>query len=195
MPCNHLPLNFTNSKNIQLFVEKISDFINVNAFLLRNDEKRFLKLYRKYTPILYPFILRSLNYNHYMTEEIIQETWVRAVQNLKFFKWKSSLQTWLFGIAINVKKEFLRSKEKEHVEINSIEDKISYEDAGSSERFDLENAISALPDGYKNVLMLHDVYGFKHKEISEMLGIKIGTSKSQLSHARAAMQKFLTEKN
>ena len=176
-------------------MEKFSDIISVNAFLLKNDEKHFLKLYRKYTPILYPFILRSLNYNHYLTEEIIQETWVRVVQSLRSFKWKSSFQTWLFGIAINVKREFTRSKENEHVEINSFKEKTIDEDKTSLEKLDLENAVAALPEGYKNVLMLHDIYGFKHKEISEILGIKEGTSKSQLSHARAAMQKFLSEKN
>ncbi len=92
-------------------------------------------------------------------------------------------------------KQFIRSKENEHVEVSSYEEKIIDDDKTSMEKLDLENAVAALPGGYKNVFMLHDIYGFKHKEISKMLGIKEGTSKSQLSHARAAMEKFLSEKN
>lgn len=172
---------------------KLSDFISVKAFLFHNDEKRFLQLYRKYTPMLYPFLLRSLNFNNYITEEIVQETWVRVVQNLNRFKWNSSFKTWLFGIAINVKKEFLRERDKTTDNFTGSDSELGRQNM--NENIDLENAMSSLPEGYKNIFMLHDVHGFKHREISAMLGIKVGTSRSQLSHARAALRKFLMEKN
>ncbi len=57
---------------------------------------------------------------------------------------------------------------------------------------DLKNAILQLPDGYREVLTLHDIEGFKHKEIARLLNIKEGTSKSQLFQARKAMRQLLT---
>ncbi len=61
----------------------------------------------------------------------------------------------------------------------------------SGEDVDLENAIAALPDGYRVVLVLHDVEGYKHEEISTLLDIDVGTSKSQLSRARKAVRQSL----
>lgn len=174
-------------------MKKIVDLINITAFLLNNDERYFLPLYRKYTPMLYQFLLKSLNSNHYIVEEIIQETWVRVIQNLTTFKWRSSFKTWLFGIAINIKKEFLRensSIKNEYFQLNPIPD-----NGYKPDSIDLDKAMATLPEGYKNIFILHDVQGFKHREIAEILGIEIGTSKSQLSRARSAMRKFLTEKN
>ena len=58
----------------------------------------------------------------------------------------------------------------------------------------LENAIEQLPDGYKNVFMLHDVQGFEHEEVARILGCSVGTSKSQLHKARLKLQKLLKKK-
>jgi RNA polymerase sigma-70 factor (ECF subfamily) len=59
-------------------------------------------------------------------------------------------------------------------------------------KMDLETAFAALPGGYRAVLILHDVEGFKHEEIAAMLDIAVGTSKSQLSRARDSLREFLT---
>ena len=64
-------------------------------------------------------------------------------------------------------------------------------DSGSVGSSDLERAIAELPNGYREVLVLHDVEGYTHKEIASMLGIEEGTSKSQLSRARRAMRTWL----
>ncbi len=193
MTCNHFAKEITNNIYTYISMKKIVDLINITAFLLNNDERYFLPLYRKYTPMLYQFLLKSLNSNHYIVEEIIQETWVRVIQNLTTFKWRSSFKTWLFGIAINIKKEFLRensSIKNEYFQLNPIPD-----NGYKPDSIDLDKAMATLPEGYKNIFILHDVQGFKHREIAEILGIEIGTSKSQLSRARSAMRKFLTEKN
>jgi len=56
---------------------------------------------------------------------------------------------------------------------------------------DFQQAIGRLPDGAREVFVLHDVEGYKHEEIADMLGIVPGTSKSQLHHARMALRKYL----
>ena len=58
----------------------------------------------------------------------------------------------------------------------------------------LEHAIEQLPDGYKNIFLLHDVEGFEHEEVARILGCSVGTSKSQLHKARLKLRKLLQKK-
>lgn len=58
---------------------------------------------------------------------------------------------------------------------------------------DLDNGIAKLPPGYRQIIVLHDVEGYKHKEIAELLDITEGTSKSQLFYARKALREYLSE--
>jgi RNA polymerase sigma-70 factor (ECF subfamily) len=64
---------------------------------------------------------------------------------------------------------------------------------GSIDRVHLERAIAGLPPGYKQAFVLHDIYGYQHNEISEMLGTSVGNSKSQLHKARVALRRLLSE--
>lgn len=68
---------------------------------------------------------------------------------------------------------------------------IAVRPAPVAERLDVERALTCLPEGYREVLILHDVEGFTHPEISERLDIAVGTSKSQLFHARRALRRLL----
>ena len=113
----------------------------------------------------------------------MQETWLRATARLHEFRGDASLRTWLAGFTINCCRERWRRREPEAPE--------SAEPAASEpivERLDLEAAIAALPDGHREVFVLHDLEGFTHEEIAARLGIVPGTSKSQLARARAALR-------
>jgi RNA polymerase sigma-70 factor (ECF subfamily) len=164
----------------------------VASFLASRSEKAFLKLYRRYTPVMYQFSLRLLGGKTAEAEEVVQEVWVRAVQRLHSFKWQSSFKTWLNLFVINCCHERRRSLKK-----ISESDMVTGEPAAGQapgkewERVDLEQAISRLPEGYRQVLILHDLEGYKHSEIAEFLGIAAGTSKSQLFQARKAMRDYL----
>ena len=70
-----------------------------------------------------------------------------------------------------------------------------YPASGAADRLMVQRALDKLPDGYRAVLWLHDVEGFTHEEIGERLGIAVGTSKSQLSKARARLRSLVTEKS
>jgi RNA polymerase sigma-70 factor (ECF subfamily) len=59
----------------------------------------------------------------------------------------------------------------------------------------LKNAIAQLPNGYRNVFVLHDVEGYEHEEVAKMMGISIGTSKSQLHKARLKLRGLLIKQN
>lgn len=165
------------------------DKLLVKGFLLSGSERLFRQLYRKHTLSVYRLALQLTNKDIQGTEDIIQEAWVRAVEKLNDFKWNSSFKTWLSGIVINCCREHLRKKKSNLVSFANIEEEFCY--TPSTNKIDLQNALAMLPLGYREVLLLHDMEGFKHEEIGQLLGISEGTSKSQLFHARKAIKKIL----
>jgi RNA polymerase sigma-70 factor (ECF subfamily) len=173
------------------YLARLKDRRLVGNFLARRDEQSFRVLYRRHTPALYQLALRLAGWNVQEAEEMVQETWLRAVEALAEFRWESSFRTWLSGILINRSRELNRTRKKE--QHTRIADELAAEAAATEnfERIDLEQAIAALPNGYRQVLVLHDIEGYTHEEIGRLLEIDAGTSKSQLSHARRAMRDSL----
>jgi RNA polymerase sigma-70 factor (ECF subfamily) len=167
----------------------LEDKILVKGFLLSGSETLFRQLYRKHTLSVYRLALQLTNKDVAGTEDIIQEAWVRAVTKLAEFKWNSSFKTWLSGIVINCCREYLRKNKSGTIPYSDIEEEPFYKPA--NDKIDLRNALAMLPLGYREVLLLHDMEGYKHEEIGQLLGISEGTSKSQLFHARKAIQKLL----
>jgi RNA polymerase sigma factor (sigma-70 family) len=157
---------------------KSDDYDLVEAFLRRRDEGCFRQLYQRHTPALFALAMRMVGGLTADAEDVVQETWLRAARSLRDFEWRSSLRTWLCGIAINCSRE-TRSK---HAAMHRIEfEPISNEPPANT---DLEQMIYRLPNGYREVFVLHDIEGYTHQEIGRQLGIQEGTSKSQLFEAR-----------
>lgn len=161
----------------------------------QGDEGAFRTLYRRHTPRLWPLVLRMLGgHAHHEAEDVIQETWIRAVEALDGFRWEAAFSTWLTGIGLNCAREALR-KRKRRGETSTdgmlevLPDDGARPDRGR--RLDLEEAIAELPDGYRTVLVLHDLEGYTHPEIADRMGIAVGTSRSQLHHARRAVRDLL----
>lgn len=161
------------------------------AVISSGNERAFRTLYRRYTPMLYPFVLRVLGGSVADAEDVVQETWVRAVKQLGKFRWESSLRTWLTAIALNLSREVLRKRGRDRTEELMPDHAPPARPGREAERLDLESAIARLPAGYRTVLVLHDIEGFTHEEISRQLAIAVGTSKSQLFDARRAMRVML----
>jgi len=160
------------------------------ALVSRGDETAFRHLYRLHTPRLYGFALRLLR-DEAEAEDVVQEVWVRAVRKLGGFRWRSALSTWLVGIVHNLCRERLRSRLRREAREPAVPAPALVAAAPGGLRVDLERAIALLPDGCRTVLMLHDVEGWTHQEISERLGIAAGTSKSQLSEGRRRLRSSL----
>lgn len=154
------------------------------------DEVAFRTLYRRHTPALYPFVLRLVGGTEEQAEDVIQDTWMRAVRALGRFRWESSFRTWLMGIGLNRARELHRRPTRVVPSGERLPD-VAVAPPSTAERLDLERAIACLPEGYRTVLLLHDVEGFTHPEISERLDIAIGTSRSQLHHARRTLRQLL----
>lgn len=157
------------------------DLALVERFLHGRGEEAFRALYRAHTPALYALALRLTGGDRGEAEDLVQESWVRALTALRTFRAQSALRSWLCGVLVNVRRGRMRADwhitDAPHAE--PVADATCPDDV-----IDLERAIAALPEGARDVYVLHDVQGYTHREISELLGIVEGTSKSQLNRAR-----------
>ena len=170
--------------------DQLKDRWIVEQFLLFRSDKTFSKLYDRHSEALFRMAMQVTEGNKEQSEDLVQTTWMKAVQKLAGFRWESSLRTWLLSILIFSSKEYFR-KFREFKQWDAGKDQRS-SFVPLQDGFDLEKAIKNLPPGYKMVLILHDVEGYKHHEISRLLGINEGTSKSQLFHARKMVRNYLS---
>jgi RNA polymerase sigma-70 factor, ECF subfamily len=157
----------------------------VESFLRARGEHAFRALYRAHTPALYALALRLTGGDQGESEDLVQETWIRAVRALSSFRARSALRSWLCGLLVNVRRERMRADWRI---VDAPEIEPAADTDGPDDALDLERAIGALPEGARDVFVLHDVYGYTHREIAEMLGIVEGTSKSQLTRARTLLR-------
>ena len=159
--------------------------------VLGGDELAFRQLYGRHTPRLYLLVLRFLGGAEADAEDVVQDTWLKATERLGTFRWEASFGSWLSAIGLNVARESLRKRGRREEQWSDESDYAGPTPRDKVDPLDLERAIRKLPDGYRTVLLLHDVEGYRHEEIAEQLGISAGTSKSQLFHARRAMRASL----
>ncbi len=161
------------------------------AVLDHGDQVAFRELYHRHTPRLLGFVHRLLGRTDAEAEDVVQETWIRACKGLARFRWDSGFSTWLLGIGLNATRERQgKNGQLSAVQLEKLPDPAGPA-ASNEERVDLERSIRLLPDGYRTVLLLHDVEGMKHGEIARRLGITTGTSKSQLFNARRKLRSML----
>ena len=165
---------------------KFIDQALVTTYLRTRDETTFRLLYSRHAQALWNMAMKLTAGNTAQAEEMVQDTWLRTIQGLTLFEWKSSLRTWMIKILINRWREINRKisevpLEEHHLHSNPHAIKIN----------DPRPVIALLPEGYRTVLLLHDLEGYKHEEIARMLDIAPGTSKSQLHQARKAFRHLI----
>jgi RNA polymerase sigma-70 factor (ECF subfamily) len=159
------------------------------------DVEAFEELYRVNVGRVYALCLRMAG-DPTLAEELAQEAFVRAWQKLGSFRGASAFSTWLHRVTVNVVLGHRRSTARRETRVSAVGDNlprdVAVREARTAESIDLERAISSLPDGARTVFILHDVEGFRHREISSLMGIAVGTSKAQLHRARKLLRKALT---
>jgi RNA polymerase sigma-70 factor, ECF subfamily len=156
------------------------------------DASAFERLYRNHVNRVYGLIRRMLNDDD--ADEVAQDVFVRAWQKLGTFRGEAAFGTWLHRLAVNVilaRREALGTRRKRYLESDAVLEMIPARKAGPEIAMDFETAMARLPDGAREVFVLHDVEGYRHEEIAEMLGLATGTSKSQLHRARMALRQHL----
>jgi RNA polymerase sigma-70 factor (ECF subfamily) len=152
------------------------------------DARAFERIYREHSGRVYGLCLRMTR-DPQIAEDCTQETFINAWKALARFETRSSLGTWLHRIAVNA---CLAKRRKGTREEPLPED----EDGGGAdwtletpvEVREIEAAIDALPDGARDALVLHALYGYSHDEAAQMLGLAEGTCKAQLHRARRLLR-------
>ena len=156
------------------------------------DETAMHALYRRYAPRVYA-VVRRLAGEDALADDWAQEAWIRAFRALPRFRGESAFSTWLHRVAVNSALQGRRKRQRHDTRETVLPDVLP---GGTTDptvlRISLERALERLPEGMRQVLVLHDVEGFTHEEIGEMLGVAAGTSKSQLFKARAKMREMLS---
>jgi len=155
------------------------------------DTRAFERLYREHVGRVYGLCLRMTR-DPAIAEDCTQETFINAWKALARFETRSSLATWLHRIAVNAT---LAKRRKASVVMESISTEDEDEAIESEwtletplEVNEIEAAIEQLPEGARDVLVLHAIYGYSHLEAAEMLGVAEGTCKAQLHRARGLLR-------
>ena len=128
------------------------------------------------------------------TDELTQDVFVRVWQKLGTFRGDSSFTTWLHRLAVNVVIERFRTEQTRRQRLHDGEEIFETLAGPAASRdlsMDFETALEKLPDGAREIFVLHDVEGYKHHEIAALLDISAGTSKAQLHRARMMLRKHL----
>ena len=169
----------------------------VAELLATRSEAAFVALYRAHSAYLFGLALRLSAGRREDAEEALQEAWLRAVERLESFRFESALRTWLAGIVVHTVRELRRRRHPEREEPRGgweIE-RLAEPAAGpGAERdaalaaVDLERALAELPSTLRDVVVLFELVGLGHDEISRLLSIPVGTSKSRLWFARRALR-------
>jgi RNA polymerase sigma-70 factor, ECF subfamily len=165
------------------------------ARCLAGDMEAFESIYRQHASRLYSVACRIAG-SPEDGEDLLQEIFLQAHRKMGSFKGDSSLGTWLYRLAVNHCLDFVRSRRARMSRLtDSLDAETAIEPTARRDtpiaRLDLDRALERLPDGCREAFVLHDVEGFEHKEVAELLGIAEGTSKSQVFKARLKLRGLL----
>ena len=167
----------------------------------QGDAEAFEALYNLHKRRVYSLCLR-MTANTAAAEDLTQEAFLQLFRKIGTFRGESAFSTWLHRMSVNV---VLMQLRKKGLPVVSLEETMETEEdaprkelgaddprlAGSVDRMQLQRSIGSLPPGYRMIFLLHDVEGYEHNEIAEMVGCSIGNSKSQLHKARMKLREIL----
>jgi len=169
------------------------------------DSAAFDFLYQLHGRRVYALCLRMVN-NPADAEDLMQEAFLQLFRKIGTFRGESAFSTWLHRMTVNVVLMRLRRKS---LPTDSLEETLDPDQekgiakrdlgapdlrlSGAVDRVNLERSIEQLPPGYRTVFVLHDVQGYEHNEIADIMGCSVGNSKSQLHKARTRLRELLQE--
>ena len=179
--------------------EKADSLIDLVKRCREGDMEAMEAIYEHYKRPVFNIIYRH-TYNRDVAEDLLQDIFIKIFTHLHTLQRDDTFGGWLYRIAINTCYSYLRGKKRQlhkTISLSDIEGTIEEKIDDSEDRMmrkQLEEAIQNLPHKLKSVFLLHDVQGFKHEEIAQILECSVGTSKSQLFKARMKIRGFLKNK-
>jgi len=177
----------------------------VLAAAMAGDRAAFSQIYVEHHSLVFAVCHRIVQ-NPAISEELTQDTFLQLLRKIHLFRGQSQFSTWLYQIARNTALMYVRDQKAK--DTNDSLGYVEEDDTGSgqlerilktddhklrtaADRVTLEKVIDKLAPGYRSMLVLHDVYGYEHSEICEIMGIRTGTSKSQVHKARKRLRLLL----
>lgn len=162
----------------------------------------FEELYNRHHRRVYSLCLRMLQ-NTAEAEDLTQEVFIQLYRKIGSFRGDSAFTTWLHRLTVNqvlmhFRKrtvKFEKTTEEGETPVQTVPGTENQAKMPIVDKIALDKAIAQLPNGYRNVFVLHDVEGYEHEEVARILGCSVGTSKSQLHKARLKMRKLLGKKS
>ena len=165
----------------------------------RGELPAFEELYARHSGRLYSVAYRMTG-SAADAEDLLQDIFLQVYRRIDSFRGEAALGTWLHRLAVNACLDFVRSKQGRRQRATDSLDEpdavepvahASWRPDSALNRLDLERAVAQLPPSYKQAFLLHDVEGLEHHEVSELLGIAVGTSKSLVHKARMRLRTLL----
>ena len=169
------------------------------------NQSAFETLYNMHKRRVYSLCLRMVS-NVTEAEDLTQEAFMQLFRKISTFRGESAFSTWLHRLAVNVVLMHLRKRGLDEVSLEQEADDDSQDSPkkeygeedlnliGTVDRVTLDKAIGGLPPGYRTIFVLHDIEGYEHNEIADLIGCSIGNSKSQLHKARLKLRNLLLKK-
>jgi RNA polymerase sigma-70 factor (ECF subfamily) len=167
----------------------------------KGDMVAFEEVYRRHHRRVYSICLRMLK-NTTEAEDLTQDVFIQLHRKIGSFRGDSAFTTWLHRLTVNQvlmhfrkrNVKFEKTTEEGETPVQVVEGTLNPRKMPVVDKIALESAIEQLPNGYRNVFVLHDVEGYEHEEVARILGCSVGTSKSQLHKARLKLRKLLKRK-
>lgn len=162
------------------------------ALAAAGDGQAFERLYRQHVNRVHSLVRRMVGGDG-DADELTQDVFVRAWQRLGSFRGEAAFGTWLHRLTVNLVLNWQKSagRGRRLFDDESAIDTAPARRTTPEDRMDIEEALKRLPPGARQVLVLHDVEGFRHEDIARMLGVQTGTTKAQLHRARKLLRGYV----
>jgi len=187
-------------------IEEIDDVGTAKDFELTKaastgNMAAFEEIYNRHHRRVYSICLRMLQ-NATEAEDLTQDVFIQLYRKIGSFRGDSAFTTWLHRLTVNQvlmhfrkrNVKFEKTTEEGETPVQIVPGTENAKKMPIVDKIALENAIAQLPNGYRNVFVLHDIEGYEHEEVARLLGCSVGTSKSQLHKARLKLRKLLKRK-
>ena len=195
------PIWQSNVDEVKTSSAPVSDHALASA-AAKGDMSAFEELYQRHNRRVYSVCLR-MTHNVSEAEDLTQEAFIQLFRKIGSFRGDSAFTTWLHRLTVNqvlmhfrkrsVKLE--RTTDEGETPVQIVRGSENPDRMPVIDRISLDRAADQLPPGYRSVFILHDVEGHDHEEIAKILGVAVGTSKSQLHKARRKLRRLLRAGN
>ena len=162
------------------------------ALAAAGDTHAFERLYRAHVARIHGLVRRMLGSDE--ATEVTQDVFVRAWQKIGTFRGEAAFGTWLHRVAVNValtRRAELGTRRSRFIAEEQVLECLPARPGTRDFGLDFEAAVARLPEGARHIFVLHDVEGYRHEEIAQLLGVTSGTTKAQLHRARMMLRSHL----